>query len=88
VGYIVPEEAVATMAEVLAFPGALPRRARRTCADDQRGTEDRGRGALSALVGDDLDAAYVIPSPFDPRVAPAVADAVAATARRQGVARL
>jgi malate dehydrogenase (oxaloacetate-decarboxylating) len=50
--------------------------------------EDRGRGALSALVGDDLDPAYVIRSPFERRVAPAVADAVAATARRQGVARL
>jgi malic enzyme len=32
--------------------------------------------------------ASTINSPFDPRVAPAVADAVAATARREGVARL
>jgi malate dehydrogenase (oxaloacetate-decarboxylating) len=29
----------------------------------------------------------VIPSPFDPRVAPAVAAAVAVAARRDGVAR-
>ncbi|MCU1593109.1 MAG: hypothetical protein JWO12_501, partial [Frankiales bacterium] len=33
-------------------------------------------------------AACVIPSVFDPRVAPAVADAVAAAARAEGVARL
>jgi malate dehydrogenase (oxaloacetate-decarboxylating) len=43
--------------------------------------------ALAALVGDDLSADYVVPGPFDPRVAPAVADAVASTARAEGVAR-
>jgi malate dehydrogenase (oxaloacetate-decarboxylating) len=126
-GGIVPEEAVATMAEdaiifamanpspevhpdiaalhalvvatgrsdypnqinnVLAFPGvfrgALDVRARTI----NEGMKIAAAEALSALVGDDLDATYVIPSPFDPRVAPAVADAVAATARREGVARL
>jgi malate dehydrogenase (oxaloacetate-decarboxylating) len=126
-GGIVPEEAVATMAEdaiifamanprpevhpdiaalharvvatgrsdypnqinnVLAFPGvfrgALDVRARTI----SEGMKIAAAEALSALVGEDLDATYVIPSPFDPRVAPAVADAVAATARRQGVARL
>jgi malate dehydrogenase (oxaloacetate-decarboxylating) len=44
--------------------------------------------ALAAVVGDDLSADCVIPSVFDPRVAPAVADAVAAAARAEGVARL
>ena len=73
---------------VLAFPGvfrgALDVRARRI----NEGMKIAAAEALSALVGDDLDATYVIPSPFDPRVAPAVADAVAATARREGVARV
>ena len=32
--------------------------------------------ALAGLVGDDLAETYVVPSPFDPRVAPAVAAAV------------
>ncbi|GAA4807195.1 NADP-dependent malic enzyme [Nocardioides caeni] len=43
--------------------------------------------ALAALVGDDLAEDFVIPSPFDPRVGPAVAAAVAEAARRDGVAR-
>ena len=43
--------------------------------------------ALADLVGDDLDEGHVIPSPFDPRVGPAVAAAVAEAARRDGVAR-
>ena len=43
--------------------------------------------ALAALVGDELSEDYVIPSPFDPRVGPAVAAAVAEAARRDKVAR-
>ena len=43
--------------------------------------------AIAALVGDDLTADYVIPGAFDPRVAPAVAAAVARQARAEGVAR-
>ncbi|WP_245527734.1 NAD(P)-dependent malic enzyme [Aeromicrobium marinum] len=43
--------------------------------------------AIADLVGDDLTEAYVIPSPFDPRVAQAVARAVTDTARREGLAR-
>ncbi|GAB3266423.1 NADP-dependent malic enzyme [Alteromonas gracilis] len=72
---------------VLAFPGIF------------RGAFDVGARAitegmklaaaetLAALVGDDLAEDHVIPSPFDPRVAPAVAAAVAEAARRDGVAR-
>jgi malate dehydrogenase (oxaloacetate-decarboxylating) len=45
-------------------------------------------GAIAALVGDDLAPGHVIPGPFDSRVAPAVAAAVAAQARTDGVARL
>ena len=44
--------------------------------------------ALAAVVADELAADRVVPSPFDARVAPAVAAAVAAAARRDGVARL
>jgi malate dehydrogenase (oxaloacetate-decarboxylating) len=43
--------------------------------------------AIAALVGDDAAPDYIIPSQFDHRVAPAVADAVAAQARADGVAR-
>ena len=45
--------------------------------------------ALASLVSDDeLSADYIIPKAFDPRVAPAVAKAVAEAARRTGVARI
>ncbi|EIT85445.1 malate dehydrogenase [Fictibacillus macauensis ZFHKF-1] len=45
--------------------------------------------AIANLVADsELNPDYVIPAPFDPRVAPAVAAAVAKTAMETGVARL
>ncbi|MCM3487781.1 NAD-dependent malic enzyme [Alkalihalophilus marmarensis] len=45
--------------------------------------------AIADLVAEaDLSSDYVIPAPFDPRVAPAVAAAVAKTAMETGVARL
>ena len=43
--------------------------------------------ALAAVVAGELAPDRVIPSPFDPRVAPAVTAAVAAAARAEGVAR-
>lgn len=43
--------------------------------------------ALADLVGDDLSPDYIIPQPFDLRVAPAVAAAVAEAAAKSGVAR-
>jgi malate dehydrogenase (oxaloacetate-decarboxylating) len=43
--------------------------------------------AIADLVGDDLAPDYIIPSPFDRTVAPAVAAAVAETARDQGHVR-
>ena len=43
--------------------------------------------AIATLVGDDAAPDYIIPSQFDERVAPAVAAAVAAQARADGVAR-
>ncbi len=42
--------------------------------------------ALGDVVGDALTAEYIVPTPFDPRVAPAVAAAVAEQARADGVA--
>ena len=73
---------------VLAFPGvfkgAMAVRARRITEGMKLAAAD----ALAAVVGDDLSAECVIPSPFDPRVAPAVAEAVARAAREEGVARL
>jgi malate dehydrogenase (oxaloacetate-decarboxylating) len=74
---------------VLAFPGvfkgALAVRASRVTPRMKRAAAE----AISSLLADDeLRPDYVIPSVFDPRVAPAVADAVAAAAREDGVARI
>jgi malate dehydrogenase (oxaloacetate-decarboxylating) len=73
---------------VLAFPGvfkgAMAVRASRVTEHMKLVAAE----ALAAVVGDDLSEDCVIPSVFDPRVAPAVADAVAAAAREDGVARL
>ena len=45
--------------------------------------------AIAGLVsGDELCADYILPKAFDPRVRGAVAAAVAAAARRDGVARV
>ncbi|MFJ9126471.1 NADP-dependent malic enzyme [Streptomyces sp. NPDC102340] len=72
---------------VLAFPGifagALQVRASRITETMKIAAAE----ALAAVVGDELSAEYVIPSPFDERVAPAVTAAVAAAARAEGVAR-
>ena len=42
--------------------------------------------AIGDVVGDALTAEYIVPTPFDSRVAPAVAAAVAKQAREDGVA--
>ena len=72
---------------VLAFPGvfrgALQVRATRIT----EGMKHAAAEALAGVVGDDLAADLVVPSAFDPRVAPAVAEAVARAAREEGVAR-
>jgi malate dehydrogenase (oxaloacetate-decarboxylating) len=72
---------------VLAFPGIF------------RGAIDAGAhsiteamklaaaAAIADVVGDEVRADYVVPSPLDRRVAAAVAEAVAACARREGVTR-
>ena len=72
---------------VLAFPGifrgAFDARARSITEAMKLAAAD----ALADLVGDDLTEELVIPSPFDERVGPAVAAAVAEAARRDGVTR-
>ena len=73
---------------VLAFPGvfkgALSVRASRVTEHMKLAAAE----ALAAVVGDDLSEDHVIPSVFDERVAPAVAEAVANAAREDGVARI
>ncbi|WP_072681163.1 NAD(P)-dependent malic enzyme [Rhodococcoides corynebacterioides] len=70
---------------VLAFPGvfrgALDAGARRITENMKLAAA----GAILSVVGDDLAADRIVPSPLDPRVAPAVAAAVAEAARRDGV---
>jgi malate dehydrogenase (oxaloacetate-decarboxylating) len=72
---------------VLAFPGvfrgALDVRARRVT----EGMKLSAAAALADVVGGRLTETMIVPSPFDPQVSPAVAAAVAAAARREGVAR-
>ncbi len=72
---------------VLVFPGifrgALDVRATRI----SEGMKLAAARAIADLVGDDLSESCIIPSPFDPRVATAVARAVTDTARREGLAR-
>ena len=73
---------------VLCFPGifrgALDVRAR-AITEPMKMAAARG---IAAIVGDDeLRETYVIPSPFNRDVAPAVADAVAAEARTTGEAQ-
>jgi len=74
---------------VLAFPGIF------RGALDVRAThinEKMKQAAVEAIASlieeSELNSDYVIPRPFDPRVAPAVAAAVAKAAMETGVARL
>jgi malate dehydrogenase (oxaloacetate-decarboxylating) len=72
---------------VLAFPGifrgALDARATRITERMKVAAAD----AIAGVVADALTADAIVPSPLDPRVAPAVAAAVAQAARQDGVCR-
>ena len=74
---------------VLAFPGIF-----RGAFDVRASTinEEMKMAAAQALAGlispEELNADYIIPAAFDPRVGPAVAKAVAEAARKSGVARI
>ena len=72
---------------VLAFPGIFRGALDVHATAITEGMKVAAATALAELVGDDLREDLVIPSPFDPRVGPAVATAVAEAARRDGVAR-
>ncbi len=69
---------------VLAFPGvfrgALDAGARRITERMKVAAAE----AIHSVVGDDLSAEYIVPSPLDPRVAPAVAAAVASASQEAG----
>lgn len=74
---------------VLAFPGVF-----RGALDVRAKTinEEMKKAAVEAIAGliveSELSEDYVVPSPFDPRVAPTVAAAVAKTAMETNVARI
>ncbi|WP_369235440.1 NADP-dependent malic enzyme [Streptomyces sp. R21] len=72
---------------VLAFPGIFRGALDVRATTVTEGMKLAAADAIAAVVGDDLSADLVVPSPFDARVAPAVAAAVADRARRDGVAR-
>jgi malate dehydrogenase (oxaloacetate-decarboxylating) len=72
---------------VLAFPGIFRGAFDVHATSITEGMKLAAAEAIAGLVGDALSEEYVIPSPFDPRVGPAVAAAVADAARRDGVAR-
>ena len=73
---------------VLAFPGIFRGTFDVRATSITEGMKLAAANALADLVGDDLSEDYVVPSPFDPRVAPAVSAAVSDAARGDGVARL
>ncbi|MFD5329247.1 NADP-dependent malic enzyme [Streptomyces sp. NPDC127092] len=72
---------------VLAFPGIFAGALQVRASRITEGMKIAAADAIAGVVGDQLSAECVIPSPFDERVAPAVAAAVAAAARAEGVAR-
>jgi len=72
---------------VLAFPGIFRGAFDVRASAITEGMKLAAAQALADLVGEELREDYVVPSPFDARVGPAVAHAVAEAARRDGVAR-
>jgi malate dehydrogenase (oxaloacetate-decarboxylating) len=72
---------------VLAFPGIFRGAFDVRATAITEGMKLAAANALAGLVGDALAEDYVVPSPFDARVGPAVAAAVADAARVDGVAR-
>ena len=71
---------------VLAFPGIFRGAFDVGATSITEGMKVAAASALAALVGDDLTEELIVPSPFDPRVGPAVAAAVSEAARADGVA--
>ncbi len=74
---------------VLAFPGIFRGTFDVRAKEINEEMKMAAAKALAQLVDEkDLSSDYIIPSPFDPRVAKAVAEAVADAARKTGVARI
>jgi len=74
---------------VLAFPGIFRGALDVRASDINDEMKIAAARAIAGLVSEDeLCPDYIIPAPFDPRVAGAVAPAVAEAARRSGVARI
>ena len=74
---------------VLAFPGIFRGALDVRASDINEEMKMAAAMALADLIpAEELSAQYIIPQPFDPRVVPAVAKAVAQAARKTGVARL
>ena len=74
---------------VLAFPGIFRGAFDVRASDINEDMKMAAAQALADLITDEeLSADYIIPAAFDKRVGPAVAEAVAAAARRSGMARI
>ncbi len=74
---------------VLAFPGIFRGALDVRASDINDEMKIAAAYALAGLITDEeLTADYIIPAPFDPRVGPAVAKAVAKAAKDSGVARI
>jgi malate dehydrogenase (oxaloacetate-decarboxylating) len=72
---------------VLAFPGVFRGAIDAGARSITEEMELAAAAAIADVVGDEVRTDYVVPSPLDRRVATAVAEAVAACARREGVVK-
>jgi malate dehydrogenase (oxaloacetate-decarboxylating) len=72
---------------VLAFPGVFRGALDAQATRITEGMKVAAADAIAGVVAQELHADAIVPSPLDPRVAPAVAAAVADAARRDGVTR-
>jgi malate dehydrogenase (oxaloacetate-decarboxylating) len=70
---------------VLAFPGVFRGAIDAGARSITEGMKLAAATAIADVVGDELRADYIVPSPLDRRVAAAVAEAVAECARQEGV---
>ena len=73
---------------VLAFPGVFRGALDVRAAEINEAMKLAAAQALAGLVGDKLRRDYIVPAAFDPRVCPAVAQAVAQAARETGAAQI
>lgn len=74
---------------VLAFPGIFRGALDVRASDINDEMKIAAAEAIASLISEnELTEEYIIPAPFDPRVGPAVAEAVKAAARKSGVARI